>query len=311
MPLDPQIETLLEQMAAVETVDYREVTPEGLRQTMKMIAAADGLPEAVDSVDDASADGPAGAIPVRVYRPAGAGTAPLPILVWYHGGGWVIGDLDTADTTCRKLANRSGALVVSVDYRLAPEHPAPASVEDCWAALSWVAGAATKLGGDASQLAVGGDSAGGNLSALLALRARDNGGPALRYQLLVYPATDLTMSYPSHAENGDGYMLTNEATAWFLGHYLGPDDDPKHPSLSPLHADDLSGVAPAFIVTAEFDPLRDEGEAYAARLRDSGVPVELRRYDGMIHGFFQMGAVTPVADSAVSDAASRVRAALT
>jgi acetyl esterase len=309
MPLDPQIEVLLEQMAAMESIDFREVTPEGLRQTMKMIAAADGLPEPVGSVDDASADGPAGAIPVRVYRPAGAGTAPLPILVWYHGGGWVIGDLDTADTTCRKLANRSGALVVSVDYRLAPEHPAPVPAEDCWAALCWVAGVATELGGDPARLAVGGDSAGGNLSALLAVRARDNGGPALRYQLLVYPATDLTMSYPSHAENGDGYMLTNDATAWFLGHYLGPDDDPKHPSLSPHHTDDLSGVAPAFIITAEFDPLRDEGEAYAARLLDSGVAVDLRRYDGMIHGFFQMGGVTPVADSALSDAASRVRAA--
>jgi acetyl esterase len=173
-----------------------------------------------------------------------------------------------------------------------------------------VAGAATKLGGDPSRLAVGGDSAGGNLSALLAVRARDSGGPALRYQLLVYPATDLTMSYPSHVENGDGYMLTNEATAWFLGHYLGPDDDPKHPSLSPHFSDDLSGVAPAVIITAEFDPLRDEGEAYAARLRDSGVAVDLRHYDGMIHGFFQMGGITPVADSAVSDAASRLRAAL-
>ncbi|HWG74931.1 MAG TPA: alpha/beta hydrolase [Acidimicrobiales bacterium] len=310
MPLDPQIEALLEQMAAIDNVDFSEMTPEGLRQTMKMIAAADGPAEAVDSVEDASADGPAGTIPVRIYRPAGAGTAPLPLLVWYHGGGWVIGDLDTADTTCRKLANRSGALVVSVDYRLAPEHPAPAPVEDCWAALCWVAGVATELGGDASRLAVGGDSAGGNLSALLAARARDNGGPGLRYQLLVYPATDLTRSYPSHVENGDGYMLTNEATAWFLSHYLGPDDDPKHPSLSPLYIDDLGGVAPAFIITAEFDPLRDEGEAYGARLRDGGVAVDLRRYDGMIHGFFQMGGVTPVADSAVSDAASRVRAAL-
>ncbi|HEY1633261.1 MAG TPA: alpha/beta hydrolase [Acidimicrobiales bacterium] len=309
MPLDPQIEALLEQMAAMETVDYGEVTPEGLRQVMKMIAAADGPPEAVDSVRDASADGPGGSIPIRVYRPAGAGTAPLPVLVWYHGGGWVIGDLDTADTTCRKLANRSGALVASVDYRLAPEYPAPAPADDCWAALSWVVEAATELGGDASRVAVGGDSAGGNLSALVAVRARDNGFPALRYQLLVYPATDLTMSYPSHIENGDGYMLTNEATAWFRGHYLGPDKDPKHPSVSPHYVDDLDGVAPAFIITAEFDPLRDEGEAYAARLHDSGVPVDLRRYDGMIHGFFQMGGVTPVADSAVSEAASRVRAA--
>jgi acetyl esterase len=312
MPIDTQITALLEQMGSMESVDYREVTPEGLRQVMKMLAAADGPPEAVTSVEDAVAAGPAGPIPLRVYRPAGthAGAFPLPMLVWYHGGGWVIGDLDTADTTCRKLANRSGALVISVDYRLAPEHPAPAPLDDSWAALRWVVGAAAELGGDSSRLAVGGDSAGGNLSALLAVRARDDGLPSLRHQLLVYPATDLTMSYPSHVENGDGYLLTNEATAWFLTHYLGPDADPKDPSISPLFTDDLSGVADASIITAEFDPLRDEGEAYAVRLRDSGVAVHLRRYDGMVHGFFQLGGVTPVADSAVSEAASRLRAAL-
>ena len=320
MPLDQQIEALLEQLGAMESVDYREVTPEGLRQMMKTLAAADGPPEAVASVEEARADGPAGPIPLRVYRPAGAdpgggpdenaGASQLPILVWYHGGGWVIGDLDTADTTCRKLANRAGALVVSVDYRVAPEHPAPAPLEDSWAALRWVATAGATLGGDPTRLAVGGDSAGGNLSALLAVRARDNGGPTLRYQLLVYPATDLTMSQPSHVDNGEGYLLTNQATSWFLGHYLGPDDDPKNPSLSPHFTDDLSGVADAFIITAEFDPLRDEGEAYAARLRDSGVAVDLNRYDGMVHGFFQMGGVTPVADAAVSEAASHLRAAL-
>jgi acetyl esterase len=234
----------------------------------------------------------------------------LPVLVWYHGGGWVIGDLDTADTTCRKLASRSGALVVSVDYRLAPEHPAPAPFEDAWAALCWVEREAPGLGGDPSRLAVGGDSAGGNLSALVAVRARDVGGPVLRYQLLVYPATDLTRSLPSHTENGEGYLLTTESMSWFLGHYLGPADDPKLPSLSPIYTDDLSGVADGFIITGELDPLRDEGEAYAARLRESGVAVDVRRYDGMIHGFFQMGAVTPVADAAVSDAASHLRAAL-
>ena len=184
------------------------------------------------------------------------------------------------------------------------------TLEDSWAALRWVATAGATLGGDPTRLAVGGDSAGGNLSALLAVRARDNGGPTLRYQLLVYPATDLTMSQPSHVDNGEGYLLTNQATSWFLGHYLGPDDDPKNPSLSPHFTDDLSGVADAFIITAEFDPLRDEGEAYAARLRDSGVAVDLNRYDGMVHGFFQMGGVTPVADAAVSEAASHLRAAL-
>jgi acetyl esterase len=312
MAIDPQIKVLLDQLAAMENVPYSEMTPEGLRQLMKMIAAADGPPEAVASVEEAHASGPAGPIPLRAYRPSatGPGGTPLPVLVWYHGGGWVIGDLDTADTTCRKLANRTGALVISVDYRLAPEHPAPAPLEDCWAALRWVAEQAATLGGDPSRLAVGGDSAGGNLSALLAVRARDNGAPAIRHQLLVYPATDLTRSYPSHVENGEGYLLTNEAMSWFLGHYLGGADDPKDPSLSPLYTDDLSGVANASVITAELDPLRDEGEAYAARLLDSDVAVVLRRYDGMVHGFIQMGGVTPVADAAVSEAASRLRAAL-
>ncbi len=312
MPIDPQIKAMLDQLAAVESVDYSKVTPEGMRQTIKLISAADGPLEAVAAVEDAHADGPVGPIPLRVYRAAAIdpGGAPPPIFVWYHGGGWVIGDLDTADTTCRKLANRTGALVISVGYRLAPEHPAPAPLEDAWAALRWVEERAGALGGDTTRLAVGGDSAGGNLSALLAVRARDEGGPALRHQLLVYPATDLTRSYPSHAENGEGYLLTSEAMSWFLGHYLGPADDPKHPSLSPLYTDDLSGVADASIITAELDPLRDEGEAYAARLRDSGVAVDLRCYDGMVHGFLQMAGVTPVADAAVSEAASRLRAAL-
>lgn len=311
MPLDPEIKALLDQMAGM-AVDFSEVTPDGFRQAMKMIVALDGTPDAVASVEDASAEGPSGAIPLRVYRPADnvAGPSGVPILVWYHGGGWVIGDLDTADATCRKLANRAGAIVVSVDYRLAPEHPAPEPFDDCWVAVCWVAEVGRDLGGDPSRLAVGGDSAGGNLSALVAVRARDNSGPSIRHQLLVYPATDLTMSHPSQVENGEGYFLTRDAMDWFRDHYLGAHVDPKDPSVSPLFVDDLSGLAGAHVITAEFDPLRDEGEAYAARLRDSGVPVDLRRYDGMIHGFFQMSGVTPVADSAISDAASKLRAAL-
>jgi acetyl esterase len=310
MPLDLQIKTMLDQLAGMESIDYREVTPEGLRQVMKMIATTDGPPEEVGPVESRVVAGPAGAIPVRVYRPEGDAGALPGILVWYHGGGWVIGDLDTADTTCRKLVNRSGAVVVSVDYRLAPEHPAPAGLDDCWAALRWVADHGTEVGGDPLRLAVGGDSAGGNLAALVSVLARDAGGPTLRHQLLVYPATDLTMSCPSHVENGTGYMLTSESTAWFLSHYLGPGSDPSAPALSPLFTEDLACVAPAHVVTAEFDPLRDEGEAYAVRLADAGVPVDVRRYEGMIHGFFQMGAVTPVADAAVTEAATRLAAAL-
>lgn len=323
MPLDPQIKVLLDQLAAMDTVDYGQVTPDGLRQVMKMIAAIDGTPEPVAAVEDASADGPAGPIHLRVYRPGGDESDPTssatssgpppgppPILIWYHGGGWVVGDLDTSDTICRKLANRVGALVISVDYRLAPEHPAPAPLEDCWAALCWAVRAGADLGGDSSRLAIGGDSAGGNLSALLAVRARDEGGPSIRHQLLVYPATELTMSQPSHVENAEGYFLTRESMDWFVGHYLGADTDPKDPSVSPLFVDDLRGVSAANVITAEFDPLRDEGEAYATRLRDAGVAVDLRRYDGMVHGFFQMGSVTPVADAAINDAASKLRAAL-
>jgi acetyl esterase len=311
VPLDPEIKALLDQMAGV-AIDFSEVTPDGFRQVMKMITALDGAPETVASVEHASAEGPSGAIPLRVYRPADGAARPsgFPILVWYHGGGWVIGDLDTADATCRKLANRAGAIVVSVDYRLAPEHQAPAPFDDCWAAVRWVAEMGRNLGGDPNRLAVGGDSAGGNLSALVAVRARDNSGPPIRHQLLVYPATDLTMSHPSQVENGEGYFLTRESMDWFRDHYLDVHVDPKDPSVSPLFVDDLSGLAGAHVITAEFDPLRDEGEAYAARLRESGVAVDLRRYDGMIHGFFQMTGVTPVAESAVSEAASKLRAAL-
>jgi acetyl esterase len=309
MPLDPQLRAMLDQLST-QTIDYAEVTPEEHREAMKLIALADGPREEVAGIEANGAPGPAGTIPLRLYRPATSSTAPLPILVWYHGGGWVIGDLDTADTTCRKLACRAGAMVVSVEYRLAPEHPAPAAMGDAWAALRWVTEHGVELGGDPTRVAVGGDSAGGNLSALVAVRARDAGGPPLRHQLLVYPATDLTRSLPSHAENGEGYLLTADAMSWFLAHYLGADQNAKDAALSPLFTDDLTGVAPAHVITAEFDPLRDEGEAYAARLADSGVAVDACRYDGMIHGFFQMGAVTPVADAAVSDAAAGLVTAL-
>jgi acetyl esterase len=221
----------------------------------------------------------------------------------------VIGDLESADPTSRKLANRSGAVVVSVDYRLAPEHPFPAAVDDCWAALEWVAANAGEIGGDATRLAVGGDSAGGNLAAVVAAKAAQAGGPQLRHQLLVYPATDLTFSYPSIDSNGDGYLLTKKSMRWFVDHYLG-NADPKDPIVSPLYTDDVSGVAPATVLTAEFDPLRDEGAAYAERLTESGVDCDHHCYDGMIHGFFGMGTITPVALESMDAACARLRTAL-
>jgi acetyl esterase len=248
-------------------------------------------------------------IPVRVYTPHDAVGGEAGVLVWSHGGGWVIGDLETADATCRALANRSGAVVVSVDYRLAPEHPAPAALDDCIEALMWTVENGELLGVDVTKLAVGGDSAGGNLAALVCQRVRDDFGPAIEFQLLVYPATDLTMSHPSIEENGEGYFLTKDSMQWFCECYLG-EADPKSPSISPLHAESLAGLPPALVITAEFDPLRDEGEAYAAALREAGVPTEHVRYDGQIHGFFAMRSMLDDGGHAVDRAAAALRTAL-
>jgi acetyl esterase len=304
VPLDPQVKTILDQLEAVGGPALHEMSVDDARQMIKMLALMDGTPEPA-TVTDRTIPGPRGDIAVRVYRPDGVGDGALPVLVWYHGGGWVIGDLDTADPTCRKLANRSGALVVSVGYALAPEERFPAAVDDCWAALHWVSANAGDIGGDPTRIAVGGDSAGGNLAAIVAWRAAREGGPALRHQLLVYPVTDLTLSHPSIDENGEGYLLTKDGMVWFVGHYLGPTGEPKDPLASPLYADDLSGAAPATVLTAEFDPLRDEGEAYADRLSAAGVPTEMVRFDGMIHGFFALGAAVDAAGDAV-DLAGRV-----
>jgi acetyl esterase len=310
MPLDPNIQTVLDGLAAMDGPEMVDVSPPEARQMYQMLNAMAGAPEDVASVEDRTVPGPAGEIPVRTYRPASTPLGdPPPILIWYHGGGWVIGDLETADVTCRALANAAGAVVVSVDYRLAPEHAFPAAVEDCVAVLEWVASNGAEVGGDPARIAVGGDSAGGNLAAVASIHARDK-SIAVRHQLLVYPVTDATFSQPSMDENAEGYFLTKASMLWFGDHYFGAGGDAKDPRLSPLFADDLAGVAPATVFTAEFDPLRDEGEAYAERLREADVPVELTRFDGMVHGFFAMGAVTPIAADAMAHAAARLRADL-
>jgi acetyl esterase len=244
---------------------------------------------------------------VRVYRPDGD---DLPVLVWYHGGGFTIGDLETADATCRQLATRGGCVVVSADYRLAPEHPFPAAVDDGWDVLTWVGQHGADIGGDTSRLAVGGDSAGGNVAAVVTHLTRDRGGPALALQVLVYPWTDLRMGHPSVEENADGYLLTRDTLAWFRNHYVGANEaDVLNPLASPLLAEDLSGLPPALIITAEFDPLRDEGEEYGRRLEQAGVPVKVHRYDGMIHGFFPLVGVFDACNQAVDEAADAVRTA--
>jgi acetyl esterase len=267
-------------------------------------------PEEVTRVDDRVVPGADDVdIPVRVYTPHEAVGGAAPLLLWLHGGGWVIGDLDTADATARALANRSGAVVVSVDYRLAPEHLAPAALEDALAALSWAVENAELLGVDASHVAVGGDSAGGNLAAVLCQRVRDDFGPDIDFQLLVYPVVDCTLTHPSIEENADGYFLTKDAMVWFTGHYLG-DIDPKHPSVSPLHASSLAGLPPALVITAEFDPLRDEGEAYAASLKEAGVKVDAVRYEGQIHGFVGMASLLDDGKHALDMAGAALRSAL-
>jgi acetyl esterase len=266
-----------------------------------------GEPEAVGRVEDRQVPGATGKILARIYTPAGR--VPFPVLVYFHGGGWVTGNLESHDGTCRALTNAAGCIVIAIDYRLAPEHKFPAAPEDCYAAVRWVAANAASFGGDPKRIAVAGDSAGGNLSTVVAMMARDRGGPALVYQLLIYPVTDHSYDTASYRENGDEYLLTRSMMDWFWNHYLNDPADSANALVSPLRASNLRGLPPAMVMTAEFDPLRDEGEAYAARLREAGVPVTLKRYDGMIHGFFSMPAVFDDGKQAIQDASAALRAA--
>jgi acetyl esterase len=230
--------------------------------------------------------------------------------VYFHGGGWVLGSLATHDGICRSLAAGAGCVVVSVDYRLAPEHRYPAAAEDCYAATQWCAAHAAELGADGSRVAVGGDSAGGNLSAVVAQMARDRGGPPLVFQLLIYPVTDAARDTQSYRENAEGYLLTAGDMAWFWNHYLGDARARGAEAYaSPIRAASLAGLPPALVITAEFDPLRDEGEAYGAALESAGVAAKVTRYDGMIHGFFGLGAMIDRANSAVQEAAGTLRIA--
>jgi acetyl esterase len=310
MPLDPQLAGLLDFIASAGLPPMSQGTPEAARAGFRALTVdarpADALPP-VASVEDITVPGGDGPRPARVYRPSKPG--PLPTIVLLHGGGFVIGDLDTHDLTARTLANGCDAVVVSVDYRLAPEEPWPAGVEDAIAATRWAASALSTLGGD-DRLAVAGDSAGGNLSAVVAQAMRDD-GIALAGQLLLYPVTDRRGSYPSHEENGTGYFLDLDTMLWFDQQYVGhlAEVDVTDPRLAPLHGD-LSGLAPAVLVVAEFDPLRDDGLAYAAALDAAGVPVTVRTFSGMIHGFVDMGRHSPGAQAAVDETVALFREVL-
>jgi acetyl esterase len=270
-------------------------------------------PPRVGEVRDLAADGPHGSIPLRLYRPAAAestGTAPLPVLVYYHGGGWVIGDLDTHDVLCRELANGSGCAVVAVDYRMAPEHRFPVAVEDALAASRWVAAHAEALGLDRTRLAVGGDSAGGNLATVVALLARDAGDLPIAFQLLIYPGTDMRRGAPSHTTNGQGYLLTRDTIGYFHDHYIPDARDDLDWRASPLLAPDLSRLPPALLLTAGYDPLRDEGLEYATALTKAGSRCTHVCFERQIHGFITMGRVLDEANAAVSMCAAEVRRAL-
>ena len=306
MPLAPEARAFLDQLAALGAPPLEALPLDQGRQVFaQLLGSADREP--VHRVVDGSIPVDGGEIPVRLYVPGGG---RYPVFVYYHGGGWTFGDLDAYDHSCRALANAAGCLVASVAYRLSPEHRFPVAPHDCYAALQWAAANAASFGGDPARLAVGGDSAGGNLAAVVAQMARDRAAPALRYQVLVYPVTDHGFETASYRENGEAYLLTTALMRWFWSQYLGGHGDGASPLASPLRCGDLTGLAPALVITAEFDPLRDEGEAYAARLRTAGVAVTQTRYDGMIHGFFTLTGVFDRGRHAVSQAASCLRAAL-
>ena len=312
MPLDPEIQALLAAMAAMNAPSMSQGTPADARTAFRFMTVEMRRPENVVPVketEDLTIPAHHGGIPARVYRPDTAG--PTPTIVFVHGGGFVIGDIETHDNQARAICAGTDSVVVSIDYRLAPEAPWPAAVDDAYAAVEWAADSIDSLGGDADRLAVAGDSAGGNISAIVAQRCRDN-GPALAAQLLIYPGVDMDPDapYQSRVDNAEGYFLTADDMVWFRDHYVGADADFRDPVMSPIHATDLAGLPPAVVATAEFDPLRDEGNAYADALRAAGVDVDSQCYAGMIHGFFDMGPLSAGAREATADAIARFRALL-
>lgn len=300
MPLHPDAAAFLKQREAWGVRPVNELTPEEARAQTDRVARLIGAGEPVAHVEDRAINTHDGDVPVRIYRPRGTG--PFPVVAYYHGGGWVVGNLDAVDFYCRALTNAANCVVVSVNYRHAPEHRFPAAPEDCYAATVWTARNAADFGGDGGRLAVGGSSAGGNLAAAVTLMARDRNGPAIKFQLLTVPVTNHFFGTASYRDNAEGFGLTTAGMRWFWECYLNDPADGAHPYASPLRAGSLADLPPAFVQTAELDPLRDEGEQYAARLKQAGVTVTHKRYEGMIHGF--------LGNDALPDVAEQVRQAL-
>jgi acetyl esterase len=306
MSLDSQTQRVLEAAATVAAPDYATLTPGEAREAHLQTLRQAGPAEEVQSVDERSIPGSDGDLRLRVYRPSTAQT--LPGFVYFHGGGWVVGTLDTADVPLRAITNRSGCVVVSVDYRLAPENKFPKPLDDARAAIEWVCTSGGELGIDVTRVGVGGDSAGGNLAAAAALALRGN--TSLACHVLIYPVLDYSFNTNSYEEFAEGYLLTRASMQWYWNHYLSDPGDGAGYLASPLRADDLSGLPRSLVVTAEYDPLRDEGEAFAAKLRDAGVDVRISRYEGTIHGFFRMGAVIDAAHRVTDEVGRFVREVL-
>ncbi len=309
--LHPQTRALLDLIEANGVPPVHTLSPHEARRAYRdRRAFTQPAAPPVSEVRELRADGPHGAIPLRLVRPNGAHASDrLPALVYYHGGGWTIGDLDTHDTLCRELANGAGCAVISVDYRLAPEHRFPAAVDDCIAATWWIGAHARELGIDSDRIAVGGDSAGGNLAAVVAIAARDAGDLPIALQLLIYPATDQRRTAASHIGNGTGYLLTRESIAYYHDHYFGGDMHDHDWRASPLLLEDLSRLPPAFVLTAGYDPLRDEGLQYAQRLSQAGNRATHLCFERQIHGFIPMGKVIDEANAAVVLCAAALRSA--
>jgi acetyl esterase len=307
MPLDPQARVYLDKLDSLGLPGFHTMPPAEARKLFRAMRGLAGKPDPVEAVEDRVLPG---SIPVRAYRPLGAGDRPLPALVYYHGGGWVLGDIETVDNLCRRLANASGCSVVSVDYRLSPEHKFPVPLEDSFEAARHVSERADSFGIDRDRLAVGGDSAGGNLAASVALKARGRDDLPIAFQLLFYPIVDRSFETPSYLENSEGYGLSRDMMIWYWDQYLSRPEDGRTPLASPLREPDLSGLPPALVVTAGYDVLRDEGREFARRLREAGVPAEERHYPGMIHGFLQMADSFDEGKAAILEAGRVLREAL-
>ena len=309
MPVDPPVQTLRAARRAQGATPFEERSGAEARVAARSFAELQGEAEEVASVAHRFIPGPTADLPVRIYTPA-TGDGPFPALVYFHGSGWVVLNIEVCDTSLRTLANSTGRVVVSVNYQKAPEHPFPVPFDDCWAATLWTFENAETLDLDTSRIGVIGDSAGGNLAAAVALRARDEGAPSLAFQGLIYPAVDYGWDTGSALENAEGYLLQRESMRWFWNHYVPDSSLADDWRVSPLRAADHGGLPPAFIATAEFDPLRDDGRAYAAKLRDAGVPVSYSEYAGMIHGFYWMQGIADGAKRLHEEVAREVRAAL-